>query len=525
MPVLALGSSEVPAACGSNVPQLLSALHSPEMIDSLIIAVDLGAGSGRVFLAGVAPGEFYLEEIRRFQYPASLSAGRLRWDIPRIFGEIKVGLRQAAERASSLRRPIRSLGIDSWAVDYGLIDARGELIENPVCYRDGRTQRAMEKVLARVSRETIFERTGIQFLVFNTLYQLYVHMEFGLPKTARRLLLIPDLLHFFLTGQAVAEYTNATTTQLVNARTGTWDWELIRRLRFPPGLFAKIVPAGTELGPLDPTLAEGLRLQGVRIVAPATHDTASAVAGAPLREGWAYISSGTWSLVGVERDGVLINASVERHNFTNEGGAFGTIRFLKNVMGLWILESCRKEWKERGLSVDYPHLLGEIEQRRDPAELIFPDDTRFFNPPSMLQAIEAHLAERGERVPGRPHQMAKLILDSLAFRYASVLRTIESLTGQTIRGVHIVGGGSHNDYLNQATATATGLPVLAGPVEATATGNVLVQAVAAKRFSSLAEAREHVAANLRPKGFAPHRSPLWEEAARRYAALEAQYEG
>jgi rhamnulokinase len=270
-------------------------------------------------------------------------------------------------------------------------------------------------------------------------------------------------------------------------------------------------------------LADELRLDGVRLVAPATHDTASAVAGAPLQDGWAYISSGTWSLVGVEQQSVLIDPEVALHNFTNEGGAFGTVRFLKNVMGLWILESCRNEWKERGFDVEYDRLLRQVEEIEESPALIFPDDPRFFNPPSMFDALAEQIAEGGQPVPTAPAAVAKVILDSLAFRYASIVHTIERLTDRKLKGLQIVGGGSQNDYLNQMTATATGLPVLAGPVESTVTGNVLVQAIASKRFASLAEARRHVAENVRLKEFTPCRSAALEEAACRYAAIEARY--
>jgi rhamnulokinase len=494
------------------------------MNDSLYIAVDLGAGSGRVFLAGVAPGELLLEEVRRFKYPPACEGGHLRWPMPDIFGEIKAGLREAGQRARQLGRTVLSIGVDSWAVDYGLVDAGGELIENPICYRDARTRGEMERVFARVPREEIFARTAVQFLDFNTLFQLHAHARAGLDGAAARLLLIPDLIAFFLTGRAVCEYTNATTTQLVGARTRGWDKELLERLGLPAQLLAEIVPAGTDLGTLKPALADELRLEGVRVVAPATHDTASAVAGVPLREGWAYISSGTWSLVGVERGEPLTGAEVARHNFTNEGGAFGTVRFLKNVMGLWVFESCRAEWTARGLDVDYDTLLRQVGEIEESPGLIFPDDARLFNPPNMLEAVSRQLLETGQQVSvDDPATLTKVILDSLAFRYASVVRTIESLTKRRVGGVQIVGGGSRNVYLNQATANATGLTVLAGPSEATVTGNVLVQAVAAGRFATLAEARHHVEENLSMGKFAPHASPDTEEAARRYAAIEARY--
>ncbi len=488
----------------------------------LYIAVDLGAGSGRVFIAGMSESELLLEEVHRFQYAPINGNGHLRWNIPRIFKDVKTGLRKAGEWARQLGRPVCSIGVDSWGTDYGLIDAAGRLCENPICYRDKRTQSTMEKVFEQVSRDEIFSRTGIQFLVFNTLFQLHAHIETGLPKDAARLLLVPDLIHFLLTRKEATELTNATTTQMVNAQTGGWDYELLASLSLPRHLLTEIIPAGTDLGMLQNSVAEEVRLKSVRVVAPATHDTASAVVGAPLEAGFAYISSGTWSLVGVERDSPLINSLVCRRNFTNEGGAFGTVRFLKNVMGLWILESCRNEWQENGFDTDYDSLLAQV-PIEDPASFIFPDDPRFFNPLNMLDALSQQLAETGQRVPADAPSLTKVILDSLAFRYASVISSIQSITGQRIHGVHIVGGGSKNDYLNQMTANATGLTVLAGPVEATVTGNVLVQAIAAERFSSLAEGRAHVAKSVRLKKFTPHKTSAWDDASRRYAAIEARW--
>jgi rhamnulokinase len=494
-----------------------------KMNDQLHIAVDLGAGSGRIFIAGMSPAELLLEEVHRFQYTPIQTNGHLRWNTPRIFREIKAGLRETSEWARQLGRPVASIGVDSWGTDYGLVDGNGTLCENPVCYRDKRTQGAMEKVFERMSREEIFARTGIQFLVFNTLFQLYAHMQEGLPRSANRLLLIPDLIHFWLTGTAATEYSNATTSQMVNVQSGAWDEELLASLSLPRHLLTEIIPSGTDLGPLTPPIAQQTRLDAVRVVTPATHDTASAVVGTPLEPGFAYISSGTWSLVGVERDSPIINSEVGRRNFTNEGGAFGTVRFLKNVMGLWILESCRNEWQENGMDVDYDSLLARVSLLEATPSLIFPDDPRFFSPLSMLEALSQHLAESGQCAPPDPASLTKVILDSLAFRYASVLSSIQSLTGQKIQGVHIVGGGSKNDYLNQATANVTGLPVLAGPVEATVTGNVLVQAIASGRFASLAEGRAYVARNVQVQKFMPRQTAVWEEASRRYAAIEARW--
>ena len=489
--------------------------------EPLYVAVDLGAGSGRVFLAGVGPGELRLEEARRFRYPARVAAGHLRWDAARILEEVEAGLRAAGARARELGRPVASVGVDSWGVDYGLVDGDGRLVEDPICYRDARTTGVPARVFARLSRAEIFARTGIQTLDFNTLFQLYAHVQEGVPRAARRLLLIPDLVHLHLCGRALTEYTSATTTQLVSAEGREWDRRIVERLGLPGHLLGDIVPAGTDLGALRPGAEPGL--EEVRVVAPATHDTASAFAGAPLADGWACISSGTWSLVGVERTSPLVDAEVARANFTNEGGASGTVRFLKNVMGLWILERCRQEWEEAGLATGYDRLLAAAAALGRSPGLIFPDDPRLLNPPRMEAALAEQMAETGQACPSEPTALARVILDSLALRYASVLRTIEALTGQALTGVHVVGGGAQNEYLDQATADATGRPVRAGHVESTAIGNVLVQAVAGGRFRSLAEARAHVADRVASPTFEPRPSPAWEEAARRYADLEARY--
>ena len=487
----------------------------------LFIAVDLGAGSGRVFLAGFESRELMLEEVRRFRYPPRTVNGHLRWDAGQILTEIKTGLRQAADRARALQRPVHSLGIDCWGVDYGLVDGDGRLLEDPICYRDARTDGMMDAAFEQVPRAEMFARTGIQFMQLNTVFQLVAHVREGLPRAAARLLLVPDLVGAMLSGRAVTEFSIGTTTQMFNAATGTWDDEMLGRLGIPRDLLCEVVPPGTSLGPLLPAVAAETGLSGVAVVAPAAHDTGSAVAGAPLRPGWGYISSGTWSLAGVERDGVLINDEVARHNFTNEGGVYGTTRFLKNVMGLWILESCRREWIERGASVDYDDLLQRADAIDGETGLIDPDDPRFLNPPSMLAAIADQMRKSGQVAPTDPPAVAKVILDSLAQRYASVFRTIEQLTGTPIEGIQIIGGGSQNAYLNQATATATGKPVLAGPIEATAMGNAVVQAVTAGRFASLAEARAHVARHVQPTSFAPRPTAASARAADRYAAIRS----
>ena len=495
--------------------------HRPPTTDHCFVAVDLGAGSGRVFLCELGE-RLALEEIHRFAYPPREQNGHLRWDFGLIFEQIKKGLKSAAARARELNKKIYSLGVDSWAVDYGLIDAQGKLIADPVCYRDSRTAKAMEKVFQKVPRAEIFDKTGIQFLNFNTLFQL--SEEDGNLGKADKLLLLPDLINYFLTGKAFAEYTNATTTQYLNARTKNWDGELFEKLNLPPRLLPAIIPAGTVLGFLKGELAAELDLEDVRVVAPATHDTGSAVVGAPLEANQAYISSGTWSLVGVELDEPLINEEVARFNFTNEGGAYRTIRFLKNVMGLWIFESCRREWQARGMSLEYDDLLRRVESVGDFEGFIYPDDERFLNPPRMVGAIVEQLDETEQGlVDEAPVVVAKIILDSLAFRYASVLRTIEKLTGKSIDVVQIVGGGGRNRYLNQMTANACGKTVIAGLSEATVTGNALVQAISAGRFQNLSEARRFIRENTAFEKFVPQQSAELERAAKIYARIEAKF--
>lgn len=487
------------------------------------IAVDLGAGSGRVMLGGLHGVGFFLEEVHRFRYPPGQKDGHLRWDFEQIVGGVLEGLRSAGARARELGVTPVSVGVDGWGVDYGLVDASGRLLEDPTAYRDPLRTSRMAEVLERVPRAEMFERTGIQFLPFNTVYQLYAQVQEGLPAGAARLLMMPDLVHARLCGSQRGEYTNASTSQLLDPRTRTWDDALFARLGLPRALMPEIAMPGERLGTLLPALASDLGLPPLAVVAPATHDTGSAVMGTPLRPGWAYISSGTWSLVGVERVEPLFGPAVAAASFTNEGGAFGTIRFLKNVMGLWILESCRKEWEQAGRTdVAHETLLAKAQALPRSIGIVFPDASRFFNPASMVAELQAALIESGFAPTDDPIALTRVVLDSLALRYASVVDAIEALTGETIPGIHVVGGGCRNDYLNQATADATGKPVLAGPVEATAIGNVLVQAIAAGSASSPAAARAQVARALPPREFQPRPSAAWREARHHYRELEAR---
>jgi rhamnulokinase len=486
----------------------------------LHIAVDLGAGSGRAMVGGIGASGFTLREAHRFHYGPRPVSDHLRWDFDALARGIKEGIRRSQPLAADLGGRIDSIGVDSWGVDYGLVDAEGRLLEEPISYRDARTEGLMEEVFAKVGRADIFARTGIQFLPFNTLYQLVAHVRAGLPDKAARLLMIPDLCHHLLCGSLWGEHTNASTTQLLGVADGAWDATLFARLGLPLALMPELASAGAALGELRPALQADLGIGALRVIAPATHDTGSAVIGTPLKEGWAYISSGTWSLVGVERERPLVSAEASRANFTNEGGAFGTVRLLKNVMGLWLLERCRREWEEAGAEQDYPGLLARVEAIEGVGGLIFPDDPRFFNPASMAAEVRAALVETGQEAPDDPALLAKVILDSLGLRYASVIKTIEALTEASVAGIHVVGGGALNLYLNQATADATGVPVLAGPVEATALGNILVQAISCGEIGSLAEGREMLRKGVSPQRFEPRRAKGWAEAAARFRDLE-----
>ncbi len=477
------------------------------------VAIDLGAGSGRAFLGHVDEAGLALEELHRFTYGPRPSAGRLRWDMTALHRGLVAGLAAARERAAASRQSVASIGVDAWGVDYGLIDASGALVEEPIAYRDPRTEGVMDAVLARVPRAEIFRRTGIQFLPINTIYQLAAHVRDGLAADAAGILLMPDLCHLFLSGSRSGEYTDASTTQLLNATTRQWDDALFAQLGLPRALMPTLVDPGADLGALRPALQAGLGGDPIRVVAPATHDTASAVVGTPLTPGWAFISSGTWSLVGVERATPLLTGDAEAANFTNEGGAGGTIRFLKNVMGLWVLEGCRREWGSGAPDIDA--LVAGAGALPGPAGVIDVDDFGLLNPPSMIRAIHAQLTATGQRVPGTPIELARVVFDSLALGYARVVAAIERLTGGAIAGIHVVGGGSRNTYLNQATADATGKPVLAGPVEATAAGNVIVQAVASGSLASIADGRAALARAVALRRYDPVASDRWAELAAR----------
>jgi rhamnulokinase len=480
-----------------------------------VAAVDLGAESGRVILARFDGRQVTLEEVHRFaNRPVALHGHRF-WNILSLWNEMLAGLRKACQLAGSLD----GIGVDTWAVDYGLVDAGGFLQGQPFQYRDQRTDGVMQRVWTRVPREQLYARTGIQLLPFNTLYQLVAHEEMqpGELSHAHRLLMIPDLLHNWLCGSLVSERTNASTTQCWDPVAGAWATDLLAQLDLPTRMLPPVVEPGTVLGPVLATL-QG-ELGQARVIAPATHDTGSAIAATPVSSsaGWGYISSGTWSLVGVELPKPLISTEALAANCTNEGGVFGTTRFLKNVMGLWLLQECQRQWERAGHATDYETLLADVDGVPPFSALVDPDDARFLAPADMPAALNAFLREHGQTPLQAPAAFARCIMESLVLRYRQVFQQISALTGTRLNGIHILGGGARNVRLNQWLADALAVPVIAGPYEATAYGNALMQLVGLGELHSLAEVRA-IAQNAPTRIFEPQtgHSAIWHEAAQRF---------
>lgn len=460
------------------------------------LAVDLGASGGRV-VAGLFDGrQVALEEVHRFDNGPVPVAGHLHWDLLRLWQEVQDGLRSAAVRYGD---QLRSVGVDTWGVDFGLLSRRDELLGNPFHYRDPRTQGLVDDVTRHaVSREEIFDYTGLQFMDINTLYQLVAMQRSGsvLLESADTFLMMPDIFHWLLTGQKVNELTNATTTQFFNPRTGAWALELLQRLGLPTHLFREVTPPGTSLGPLRRDVAEAAGLQGVQVVLPGTHDTASAVMAVPARSGaqadWCYISSGTWSLMGAEVPQPVITPLCREYNFTNEGGVGGTTRLLKNIAGLWLIQECRRIWNLQGHHYGWDRLVEMAEHAEPLRSVIDPNDSSFVAPADMPAAIADFCRRTGQPVPETEGAVVRCALESLAVCYRRVLGWLEELVGHRLNTIHIVGGGVQNRLLCQMAADACGRTVVAGPVEATALGNVLMQAIACGDLPSIAAAREVV---------------------------------
>ncbi len=435
---------------------------------SFHIAIDLGASGGRVALGWLENNKLEVEVLHRFWNGGTPIGTALYWDVIALWREIRVGLQLGGTRAKALGGVVLSIGVDSWAVDYALLDEFDTLIDGVHCYRDPRTDGLMEAVA--ISREEIFAITGLQFLPFNTLYQLLATPKAHLER-AKTLLLVPDLLHFWLTGKKFCERTNASTTQFYDATTRNWAFGLLGQLGLPSHFLPNIVEAGTNLGTLTPNLAKELGLQHAEVIAVGTHDTASAVAAIPLTENSAYISSGTWSLVGLETGQAVRNAVVREANLTNEAGVNNTNRLLKNVMGLWILQECRRAWGDP----DWAILYAEATKAQAPA-LIDPDDSRYLAPGlDMPTRVEQHLHENGIQGNFSRDELVRCILESLAAKYALVLQNLEQVAKVQVQTLYIVGGGSQIGLLNQLTANATGKTVIAGMTDATLNGNLMVQ--------------------------------------------------
>ncbi len=480
-------------------------------------AVDLGAESGRVMRVGFDGARFELEAAHRFPNGPVRVGETLHWDAPKLLAEIKKGLRLCAQKA-----PLAGIGVDTWGVDFGLLGARDELLENPVHYRDRRTDGMMDEAFRIVPRREVFERTGIQFMQLNTLYQV-LSLARQRPEflaQARTLLTMPDLLNFWLTGRKVGEFTIATTTQMYDPRAGDWARPMLEQLRLPTGILPPIVKPGTVLGPLLDSVAAETGIRGAPVIAPACHDTGSAVAAAPLFSPHsAYISSGTWSLAGVEVAAPVITPVTYAGGFTNEGGANGTVRLLRNIGGLWLLQECRRTWTDEGNVYSYDDLTRLAAAAPEFAAFVDPDAPEF-GPPGDMPARLRHYCDRTNQPPPDSHAaLARCILESLALRYRMTIENLEAALGWKVDRIHIIGGGSQNTLLCQMTADATGLPVLAGPVEATALGNALIQALATGHLASIAEGREAVKRSFSLIPYDPHPSEAWQSAYQRFRRM------
>jgi len=448
------------------------------------LAIDIGASSGRHILGCMKQGKLVLEEVYRFQNGMQENDGELCWDVDQLFDEILAGMKQCKEIG---KIPV-SMGIDTWAVDFVLLDKENRRIGNAAGYRDARTKGMDEVVYEVIPQEELYKRTGIQKQIFNTIYQLMAVKKKnpGYLETADSLLMIPDYFHFLLTGQKVAEYTNATTTQLVNPETKEWDYELIQRLGYPEGIFQKIVTPGTSLGSLTAEIQKQVGYD-CEVVLPATHDTGSAVMAVPAREEDAiYISSGTWSLVGTERMTADCSIDSMKHNFTNEGGYGYRFRYLKNIMGLWMIQSVRKELA--------PEMsFGEICERASKVDVKVRIDCNkdcFLAPKSMTEEVVRECREQGFEIVPEIAQVAAVVYAGLAQCYGDTIREIEEMTGKQYEGIYVVGGGANAQYLNELTAKTTGKKVYAGPIEATAIGNLMAQLIKAGEMADINEARK-----------------------------------
>lgn len=482
------------------------------------LAIDLGAESGRGVL-GKFDGELLeLEEIHRFPNGGIRVMDSLHWDVLQLWTGIKRTLSICARQRVNLT----SLGVDTWGVDFALLGKDDTLLGNPYHYRDSRTDGILEEAFRRLSREEIFKRSGTQFLQINSLYQLLSMAlnESPLLEVVKTFLMMPDLFNFWLTGRKACEFTDATTTQFYDPRQNRWSKEILDGLELPTEIFPEIVPPGTQFGTLLSTVASEVDLPKISVIAPACHDTGSAVAAVPVRgDDWAYISSGTWSLMGIEVPEPIITDQALELNFTNEGGIENSFRFLKNIMGLWLVQECRRTWAQTGDDMSYEQITQMAASAKPFAALIDPDDTSFLPAGDMPSRIVDYCKRSGQTIPSDRGQIIRCALESLALKYRWVLEKLESVWGKPINVLHIVGGGTQNTVLCQFTADATGIPVVAGPIEATAIGNIIVQAVAGGAINSTSDAREIVRRSFEVAIYEPQDSGGWDEAYNRFLEI------
>jgi len=480
------------------------------------LAVDIGASSGRV-VAGLFNGtQLELREIHRFPNGPVHVVGRLYWDLFELWAQIQNGLRLAAEQYGP---QIRSVGVDTWGVDFGLLGKDDELLGMPRHYRDPRTQGAMDQAFRVVPRREIFQATGLQFMELNTLYQLLAMQREGSPllPQAESFLMMPDLFHWLMTGIKTNEFTNATTTQFLDPQTGDWARDLLTRFNLPTHMLGPVTPPGTNLGKLREEVAAATGLSRVDVILPGTHDTASAVlavpsSGSPSKNpAWCYISSGTWSLMGAEIPEPVINDACQQLNFTNEGGVGHTIRLLKNIAGLWLVQECRRIWSQQGRDYNWTGLTQLAAAEPPLLSIVDPDDPTFVAPRDMPQTIRDFCHRTSQVVPDSDGAVIRCVSESLALRYRLVLQWLEQLTGGQIQTIHIVGGGTQNRQLCQMAADACARPVVAGPVEATAIGNLMMQAIAAGDVESIEAARDIVRRSFDVQRYEPRNCWLWDE--------------
>lgn len=498
------------------------------MAEKCFLAIDLGAESGRV-IAGIFDGQqVRLEELHRFANRPVSVADTLRWDVLGLWSEIQVGLGKAAAKYGA---SIVSVGVDTWGVDYVLLSKSGEMLGQPYCYRDPRTNGQLDATFRRIPRAEIFAQTGLQFMEINSLYQLLAFQQTNqeLLAQADKFLMMPDLFHWLLCGSQVVEFTNATTSQCFHPTERNWSFDLLRKLELPTAMFPQVVDPGTKLGRLRESIAQRTNLPRLDVVTPATHDTGAAVAAIPTEKtgsaSWAYISSGTWSLMGLELPHAVLTPRALELNVTNEGGIDGTYRLLKNIMGLWLVQECRRSFERAGQGVDYSTLKQLAEHAAPFRSLVDPDDHSFLAPADMPTALRAWCAKTGQSNPDSPGSLIRMCLESLALKYRMVLGWLEELSGERVEVIHIVGGGTQNELLNQFTANATGRPVITGPVEATALGNVLLQARTAGDIGSLTQIRNVVRASSQMQQYLPQDQAAWDGAYQRLIDLRERGRG